>query len=269
MTSPEDRLPRRDQDAKLALCLGVLLFLCYMIVFWLTVDQSPLRHVRDALVNTAPAMLIGTLMHGVLTPFVWPRRALVQLIVQIPLALLFASSWYLAIILARSLGGNWLTEGISAPPFVYIAFVWQMFQGVTLYAAIALFSLVLHLRRQLAARSADVAAAPGQPDTLLVKVDGELTSLSLSDIISISGAGDYSEITLSRGKRLSTTSLNTFEDRLPPDRFLRVHRSHIIRLSAVEKAEPVGNGRLLILLSSGDTVTASRSGARALRSLSH
>lgn len=259
--------PERSIELKLALAGAATLFLAYFAVFALTLDEHPLSLARDAAVNAIPAFLLGILFHQFLNRFVWHQPPGIQLAAQLPLAALFALSWYLLILIASTLGQGWLQNGLSVPPFVYVAFVWQMFQGVTLYAVIALFSQVLYLRRRLASASSQQAdAAPARPlGSLLVRTDGELVSIDPAEIVRISGAGDYSEIVTARRQLLSSTPLSAFEADLAANDFIRVHRSHLVRLAAVEKAEASGNGRLILLLSNGDTIHASRSGARLLR----
>ena len=62
-------------------------------------------------------------------------------------------------------------------------------------------------------------------------------------------------------------SLAELEARLDPATFVRVHRSAIINLRRLAKAEPAGAGRLVAHVTSGDVVQVSRSGAQTLRQL--
>ena len=58
------------------------------------------------------------------------------------------------------------------------------------------------------------------------------------------------------------------EQRLDPDRFIRVHRSHVVNLDHVKQMKPHGDRRLEIHLVDGSMVIASRSGSQKLRELS-
>ena len=62
-------------------------------------------------------------------------------------------------------------------------------------------------------------------------------------------------------------TLNDLEGRLDPDRFRRIHRSHIINLDFVTSMEPFDDRRLVLTMRDGSTVVASRSGSQALRGL--
>ena len=261
--------PHQKTDRRLALAGAGLLCLAYIVVFALTRPYGLAETLRRTAMSVVPALLLSVPTHLVLQSFIWPARPRLQLAAQVPLAVLFTLLWYVLILVAYSIGEIIRTGGLEAAPFIYVAFVWQMFQGITLYAVIALFSQVIHLRQRLA--EAETALNSPRSNTqrplkaLMVRTDREMVSIDPSEILRISGAGDYSELVLRDRTLLSTTPLADFEDELGANGFVRAHRSHLVRLGAIEKAEPAGNGRLLLLLSNGDTVVASRSGARLIR----
>jgi two-component system LytT family response regulator len=65
----------------------------------------------------------------------------------------------------------------------------------------------------------------------------------------IVGAGDYSEIWVAhQGPALNPRPLRDWERRLPPGRFLRVHRSTIVNLDWVEYLEPSASGGFTLRL---------------------
>ena len=72
-------------------------------------------------------------------------------------------------------------------------------------------------------------------------------------------------ITDATGKQLLRMTLSDFERNLDPAKFARVHRSWIVNLDCVERVEPAGGGRMLLHMSTGHAVPASRTGARFLR----
>ena len=254
---------------------AILLFLSYWSVFVLTRADGVGSGAVQALNNVVPAMVLAWLTHLVLERHVWPSRPIVRIAVQVPLALLFSLGWYLGILVVRQLRGSWLTEGFSIEPFVPVAFVWQMFQGVTLYALVAMASLAIVLSRKLAflerernLGSTDDLRLAKTAATILVRTPDGSEAVPVEDISRISGAGDYSELVLPGRTILSTTTLAEFEQRLPQDQFLRAHRSHILRLGAVVRSEPAGNGRTAIHLVDGSDIVTSRAGTRLLREAS-
>jgi DNA-binding LytR/AlgR family response regulator len=88
--------------------------------------------------------------------------------------------------------------------------------------------------------SADALKKQGQPDDdyLFVKSDYKLMRIKLSDIQYIEGMREYVRIhTLSSKPIMTLMSMKSLEDRLPSDRFMRVHRSFIVNLNHVTVVE--------------------------------
>lgn len=83
-----------------------------------------------------------------------------------------------------------------------------------------------------------------KPDFIYVKSDYKLIQISLKDILYIEGLKDYVKIHLEGESRpiLSLTSLKALEEKLPTDRFIRVHRSYIVqkqKIKVIDKARIV------------------------------
>jgi len=76
-----------------------------------------------------------------------------------------------------------------------------------------------------------------QPDHnyLFLKVEYQLVRIALDDILYIESLKDYVKVHLNNtGKAiLSLTSLKSLEEKLPPRRFMRVHRSFIVSLDKI------------------------------------
>jgi len=68
-----------------------------------------------------------------------------------------------------------------------------------------------------------------------------------------------------RGQYLSDLSLQQLEERLPPDRFARVHRRALVNLAEVVRLEPNEVGGFVARTSAGHAVEVSRQAARSLR----
>ncbi len=75
-------------------------------------------------------------------------------------------------------------------------------------------------------------------DRLFITVGNSMKFLKINSIISISAAGDYSEVTtIDLKKGLVLKSLKEWEERLPENFFCRIHRSDIINMEYTEKVE--------------------------------
>lgn len=77
------------------------------------------------------------------------------------------------------------------------------------------------------------------PSAIFVRVDGELRNIAISDIIYVNGMKDYVMFYLdSEPKPLIThLTMKAVEEMLPPEKFLRVHRSYIIAVDKIRKVD--------------------------------
>ena len=77
------------------------------------------------------------------------------------------------------------------------------------------------------------------PSAIFVRVDGELRNITISDIIYVNGMKDYVMFYLDgESKPLIThLTMKAVEEMLPPEKFLRVHRSYIIAVDKIRKVD--------------------------------
>lgn len=252
---------------------GVLLIATYWAIFSITSDMSRLNALQLASQNAIPALAFGCAAHAILDRFVWPRSLIIRICAQIPGAILFSLLWYLSIIIWQNFSFNSLDTNIVLTAFMRPAFIWQMFQGVTLYALAALVSLAMRLNCQVDAlllrleelENGQAEGVKPAPRSILVKTQDETQSVEIDNIVLVTGAGDYSELILRDQTILSTSRLGEFEARLPDDQFIRAHRSHLVCIAAIARTEPAGNGRTTLHLENGECLVTSRSGTRLLK----
>lgn len=75
----------------------------------------------------------------------------------------------------------------------------------------------------------------GNPDYFFVKANYQLEKINFNDIIFIEGLKDYLKICKQDGtKVIAHKSMKTILEELPPNRFMRVHRSYIISLDKID-----------------------------------
>jgi two-component system response regulator LytT len=74
-----------------------------------------------------------------------------------------------------------------------------------------------------------------EDEYLFLKVEYQLVRIALNDILYIEGLKDYVKVWLKSVEKpiLSLTSLKSLEEKLPPKKFMRVHRSFIVSLDKI------------------------------------
>lgn len=75
-------------------------------------------------------------------------------------------------------------------------------------------------------------------DHFFLKSGHEVLRIDHADVTHISAMRDYVAVhTRSKGRILSLENLRDLEQRLPADRYCRIHRSHMVALHAIERVE--------------------------------
>jgi two-component system, LytTR family, response regulator len=243
-----------------------LLVTAYTMVFSLTTDLGWLRSIETATANVVPLAALSAGFYVVLKHLVLRQSVVTQAVSHVLLAPIFAINWYILVLVALALIGIRSKGRFEITQFSDVAFIWQMFQGLVLYALVAAICYALRGGRTTA--EVRIVQASAQLRRYLTKHGDELVPVEVDDIVLIVGAQDYAEVTTTDGRsHLVRMSLAEFEERLPDELFVRVHRSTIINIAHLGRAEPIGSGRLALHLAGNRTVEASRGGAQALRSL--
>ncbi|MGH7470084.1 MAG: LytR/AlgR family response regulator transcription factor [Longimicrobiales bacterium] len=107
-----------------------------------------------------------------------------------------------------------------------------------------------------------------RPLTRLFVRDRDATRpLSLSSVERLEARDDYVAVHAAGRTYLLGIPLQKLEDRLDPDQFVRIHRSHIVNMDFITAIHAHDASRMLVELSDGTRVIASRSGSQRLRQL--
>ncbi len=81
------------------------------------------------------------------------------------------------------------------------------------------------------------------PEYFFIKSDGQFIKIKLEDVLFFESEKDYVFIHTLQKRYMTLLSLKQLESELPPDKFLRVHRSFIVSLDKIELMD----GNLLII----------------------
>ena len=109
--------------------------------------------------------------------------------------------------------------------------------------------------RRLLAQLPGGAAAVQQ---ILVRETDRAYFLAVRDIDRIAAAGNYVEVHAGGKVHLIRESLTSFIAQLDPAEFLRVHRSHVVRLGFIAELRPMFHGDYELVLRDGQTLPLSR-----------
>ena len=83
------------------------------------------------------------------------------------------------------------------------------------------------------------STANGTTSSLFLRVDGELCNISIHDITYVNGMKDYVMFYLDNAPKplITHLTMKAVEEMLPPDLFLRVHRSYIVSVDKIRKVD--------------------------------
>lgn len=250
----------------------ILLGLAYFMQFQFVRDESIIQSIRTTLVNIFPIVLIGVAIRLLVRRYLVYLPLIVQLSTHFLLALVFTHLWYLLVLVTASFRLDWLTSGITLSPFYEAATLWQLLQGIVVYAAIQglIYGRWLQERLRVAELRLEEALQfePDKTDdaaSIFVKTDGEFKQIDLEDLTHIEANGDQVLLHTKRGQFSCNKALSEYAQKLEERGYIRIHRSHLVRATAILAAEPTGDGRLTIHLDSGTSIIASRSGTRAFK----
>jgi two-component system, LytTR family, response regulator len=130
---------------------------------------------------------------------------------------------------------------------------------------------VLQSRADAGAAGLDDAVAAlerpsGEPMTrILVRDQGKIFPVLVDAIEYLRSDTKYTALA-SRGRSfLVRLPITTFEQRLDPARFLKLHRSCIVNLDFVEAMTPDENSQLVVQMTDGTRITANRDVSKKLR----
>ena len=110
------------------------------------------------------------------------------------------------------------------------------------------------------------SGAPSEPylQRIAVESRGKVQSIPVEQIDYIVQSGPYAELHSNGRRHLIREAMQTLEERLDPNRFMRVHRSMIVRLDLVEALHRGTGGDYEVQLKGGTRVRVSRSRREAL-----
>lgn len=124
-----------------------------------------------------------------------------------------------------------------------------------------LFAAVERVRRELAA----VPAPAQETRQIALPIGRRIRLVDLATIDHVVVEANYLEIHVASRSFVLRRPISWMEAQLDKRAFLRVHRSHIVRIRAIEQVEPLPSGRYRLRLHGGMQLCSSRSYREAIR----
>lgn len=94
--------------------------------------------------------------------------------------------------------------------------------------------------KSMSVEKAEVEKAEHQYEKLIIRGKEEINLVDLDDIIMIERNDGMSRIVTNEEVFLTSQSLQSLEEKLDPQKFIRCHKSYIIRMDAIRKLEVYG-----------------------------
>jgi two-component system LytT family response regulator len=125
---------------------------------------------------------------------------------------------------------------------------------------------VTEVGRRLLALVADVRASRSL-ERLVVKSRGRVYFVRVEEIDWIQTAGHYLVLHVAGQEHLIRETFKTLEQRLDPDRFIRVHRSIIVNIDRVSQLAPTFHGEYELELRDGTRLASGRGYSERLQAI--
>jgi two-component system, LytTR family, response regulator len=110
-----------------------------------------------------------------------------------------------------------------------------------------------------------VLQSQGQTNRIVLKDNGKIKIIPYPQIQYLEAADDYVKIHTAEAVFLKKKTMQFFEDSLPTEEFIRVHRSYIVNASLITRIDPHEKDSYLVLLTTGVRIPVSKNGYGKLK----
>jgi DNA-binding LytR/AlgR family response regulator len=106
-----------------------------------------------------------------------------------------------------------------------------------------------------------------QAPRIAFKAKGSILLLDLADILAVQAEGNYVSLRPRTNPYLVHESLSSMAEKLKPYGFIRIHRSVVVNIAAVEEIQPLPTGEYRLRLKGGTEYLVTRTYKHNLRNL--
>ena len=217
-------------------------------------------------------LMLGILA-GMLAYLLWFVVFFAQLSGGQPMQRIVNHSALMVLLLAVWVGGGYLLELLFFPASVGILSKTLPLKAVLgLLIFLSVIRLYQDWKREkelLEDESTDTPVVLSSPqkllDTISVKTGQRIHLVQASAILFLQAEGDYVMIHTAEGKYLKEQTMKYFEENLPAEHFVRIHRSCIVHAECISKIELYEKQNYRITLKTGQQLKASATGYKLLK----
>lgn len=99
----------------------------------------------------------------------------------------------------------------------------------------------------------------GKPlDRLMVKSGGRMLLIKVDDLDWLEAADNYVNLHVGNEAHMMRETMNSLEQKLPPDKFMRISRSSMVNIERIKELQPMFHGEYVVILKNGTKLTLSR-----------
>jgi len=123
------------------------------------------------------------------------------------------------------------------------------------------------IARQMAQFLERVAPAPARSGRIAVKRDGRVNFVRIEDIDWVEAEGDLVRVHAGKEAHTIRETMAQIEAKLPPERFMRVHRSIIVNTERVREVQPWFKGDYVLIMHDGTKLRSGRTYRQSVQAL--
>jgi two-component system LytT family response regulator len=105
---------------------------------------------------------------------------------------------------------------------------------------------------------AEIRPEPKQMERIAVKNGNRVILLKVEDIDWVEAADNYVVLHSGNDNHMQRSTISAMEEKLPPDKFVRISRSAIVNVDRIKELQPLFHGEYVVILRNGTRLTLSR-----------
>jgi two-component system LytT family response regulator len=104
----------------------------------------------------------------------------------------------------------------------------------------------------------DLKAEPNYLERLVLKTNGRIFFLETEEVDWIGADGNYVSVHSGEKSYLLRDTISSLDAQLDPKKFLRIHRSAIVKIDRIQELQPLFHGDYRVIMRNGTELTLSR-----------